>query len=59
MPGMSHEDKLRRISFFSNLPSEMLSALAESLRHEHCRQGDIVFQEGSIGESLYFIDLAR
>jgi NTE family protein len=53
---LSHQDKLKRISFFKDLPAEMLSALAEKLRHEHYRQGDVVVMEGEDGDSLYFID---
>jgi len=53
---LSHQEKLKRISFFKDLPVEMLTALAEKLRHEHYRQGDVVVFEGESGDSLYFID---
>jgi NTE family protein len=53
---LSHEDKLRRIPFFSGLPTAMIEDLAGQLRHECYRQGEVVFPEGSVGDSLFFIE---
>ncbi len=53
---LSQQEKLRRISFFKDLPPDMLDALAAKLRHEHYRQGEVVVVEGEIGDSLYFIE---
>jgi NTE family protein len=50
------EDSLQRIPFFGGLPSDMLSAIAAKLQHEHYHHGEVVFFEGSPGESLYLIE---
>jgi NTE family protein len=50
------EDSLQRIPFFSGLPSNVLSAIAAKLQHEHYHHGEVVFFEGSPGESLYLIE---
>ncbi len=50
------EDSLQRIPFFSGLPSEMLSVIAAKLQYEHYHHGEVVFVEGSAGESLYLIE---
>ncbi len=50
------EDSLQRIPFFSDLPPDVLSAIAAKLRHEHYHHGEIVFVEGSLGDSLYLIE---
>ncbi|MCS7259484.1 MAG: patatin-like phospholipase family protein [Anaerolineae bacterium] len=49
-------ERLRRIDFFKNLPSAVVADLAMRLRHERYRQGDVVFVEGSLGDSMYFIE---
>ncbi len=59
MEGMSlpaRLERLRRIAFFRSLPFAVVADLAMRLRHEHYRQGDVVFVEGSLGDSLYFIE---
>ncbi len=50
------EDSLQRIPFFSGLPPDMLSAIAANLQHEHYYHGEVVFVEGSVGDSLYLIE---
>jgi len=50
------EESLQRIPFFSKLPPDVLSAIASKLRHEHYHHGEVVFVEGSLGDSLYLIE---
>jgi NTE family protein len=50
------EDSLQRIPFFSGLPPDALSAIAAKLRHERYVRDEVVFVEGSLGDSLYFIE---
>lgn len=52
-------ERLRRIAFFRNLPLTVVADLAKRLRHEHYRQGEVVFVEGSLGDSLYFIETGQ
>jgi len=49
-------ERLRRIPFFRNLPFAVMAELATRLRYEHYCQGEVVFVEGSLGDSLYFIE---
>ncbi len=61
MADVSHQpetiqERLQRIPFFSGLLPDVLTAIAAKLRHEHYRHGEIVFVEGSLGDSLYFIE---
>ncbi|MGC8879118.1 MAG: patatin-like phospholipase family protein [Anaerolineae bacterium] len=59
MEGMSlpaRVERLRRIAFFRDLPFTVVADLAMRLRHERYHQGDVVFVEGSLGDSLYFIE---
>lgn len=53
---LSHQEKLRRIPFFGGLPAEMIEELAGRLQLERYRNGEVVFTEGSPGDSLYFIE---
>ena len=50
------EASLRRIPFFRGLRPKLLSAIAAKLRHEHYQHGEVVFVEGSLGDSLYLIE---
>jgi len=49
-------ESLQRIPFFSGLSSDVLAAIAAKLRHERYHHGEIVFVEGSLGDSLYLIE---
>lgn len=49
-------ERLRRIAFFRNLPFIVVADLATRLRHERYRQGETVFVEGGLGDSMYFIE---
>jgi NTE family protein len=53
---LSHQEKLRRIPFFGGLPEALIEELAGQLRLERYRHGEVVFAEGSPGDSLYFIE---
>jgi NTE family protein len=50
------EESLQRIPFFSGMPPDVLSAIAAKLRHERYHHGEVVFVEGSLGDSLYLIE---
>ncbi|MEJ2554796.1 MAG: patatin-like phospholipase family protein [Anaerolineae bacterium] len=50
------EDSLQRIPFFSRLLPDMLTAIAAKLQHEHYYHGEVVFVEGSVGDSFYLIE---
>lgn len=50
------EESLQRIPFFRGLPPDVVSAIAAKLRYVHYRHGEVVFVEGSLGDSLYLID---
>jgi NTE family protein len=47
---------LRRISFFSELPGDVLKAISARLHLERYRKGEVVFFEGSSGDSMYLIE---
>ncbi len=49
-------DSLQRIAFFRDLPPDVLSAVAGKLRFEHHPRGNVIFVEGSLGDSLYLIE---
>ena len=53
------EDSLQRIPFFSGLPPDMLSAIAAKLQYEHYYHGEVVFVEGSVGDSFYLIEFCQ
>jgi NTE family protein len=53
---LSEQERLKRIPFFSSLPAPMFSELVTRSRYEHYRQGEVIFVEGSLGDSLYFIE---
>jgi predicted acylesterase/phospholipase RssA/CRP-like cAMP-binding protein len=50
------EKSLQRIPFFRDLPAHVLSAIAAKLYHEHYHRGEVIFVEGSVGDSLYLIE---
>jgi len=50
------EQNLRRIPFFSELPSEILEAISKKLRLEHYRKDDVVFVQGGLGNAMYLIE---
>jgi len=50
------EDSLQRIPFFRGLPPDVVSAIAAKLHHAHYKHGEVVFVEGSPGDSLYLIE---
>jgi len=47
---------LRRIPFFSKLPTEALEAVAKKLRLERYHKDEVVFVEGSVGDAMYLIE---
>jgi NTE family protein len=55
-PSLDIEDSLQRIPFFQGLPPDALSAIAAKLYYEHYHRGEVIFVEGSLGDSLYLID---
>jgi ATP-binding cassette, subfamily B, bacterial len=48
--------RLRAIPFFENLDEDLLSALAERFVVERHAEGRVIFEEGDLGDKLYFID---
>ncbi|GAB4530509.1 MAG: hypothetical protein Kow0063_08700 [Anaerolineae bacterium] len=50
------EESLQRIPFFRGLPPDVVSAIAAKLRYVHYKHGEVVFVEGSLGDSLYLIE---
>ncbi|MGB8645702.1 MAG: patatin-like phospholipase family protein [Anaerolineae bacterium] len=50
---------LRSISFFSNVPEEMLDVIAQRLPRAHFRKGELVVLEGEPGDSMYLIESGR
>jgi NTE family protein len=50
------EHKLLHIPFFRSLPPEALSAISAKLKKVHFEQGEIVFAEHSLGDSMYLIE---
>jgi NTE family protein len=55
-PSADTEDSLQRIPFFQGLPPDALSAIAAKLYYEHYHRGEVIFVEGSLGDSLYLIE---
>lgn len=49
-------ESLQRIPFFNGLPSTVLSAIEAKLQREHYHHGEVVFVEGSVGDSFYLIE---
>ncbi len=50
------EDSLLSIPFFRSLQRETLSAISAKLKKIHFEQGQIVFVENSLGDSMYLIE---
>jgi len=50
------EDSLQRIPFFRGLPPDVVSAIAANLHYVKYKHGEVVFVEGSLGDSLYLIE---
>jgi CRP-like cAMP-binding protein len=47
--------QLKKIDWFDELPGEMLAALAKKVRKRHLSQGEILFNKGDEGDSLFAI----
>lgn len=50
------EDSLLRIPFFKACTSETLRAISAKLQKVHFEQGEVVFVEDSLGDSMYLIE---
>ncbi len=50
------EESLLRIPFFRSLPRQALSAISARLKQVHFEQGEVVFVENSLGDSMYLIE---
>jgi CRP-like cAMP-binding protein len=50
------EESLLRIPFFRSLPREALTAISAQLKNVHYGQGEVVFLENSLGDSMYLIE---
>jgi CRP-like cAMP-binding protein len=50
---------LEILSLFSRIPKKDLKALSRFLITEHYKNGKLIFEEGSRGDSLYFISSGR
>jgi hypothetical protein len=46
---------LSQLSIFSDLTTRQLSELAEVVKWEHARSGQVVVAEGDVGEAMYFV----
>ncbi len=46
---------LRLIPFFSELPSDVLSAIEQYCRREHYGRGELIFAEGDYGDRMYIV----
>jgi CRP-like cAMP-binding protein len=49
-------DSLQRIPFVRGLPPDAVSAIAARLHYAQYKHGEVVFVEGSLGDSLYLIE---
>ena len=52
---MANYEFLRKIPLFSSLPDEDLESLCQIVREYHLPAGQVLFEEGSIGEMAYII----
>ncbi len=50
------KESLLRIPFFRSLPREALTAISAQLKNVHYGQGEVVFLENSLGDSMYLIE---
>ncbi|MEQ8786885.1 MAG: cyclic nucleotide-binding domain-containing protein [Pirellulaceae bacterium] len=48
-------ETLRQTSFFSGIPDEQLARLAEISREASFQRGDMLFQEGDLGDEVYIV----
>lgn len=56
---MVGKDKLRKIKIFHDFPEEYLDQLSESMIEEVYDPGQVIFEEGSIGNALYIINSGK
>lgn len=59
---MLYEEKLKRLKglrVLKQIPERQIAALAEFLRPKELEDGGVVFQEGSLGMSLYFVSSGK
>lgn len=59
---MQYEEKLRllkALTILRQIPERQITALAEFLRPKELEDGGLVFEEGSIGMSLYFVSSGK
>jgi len=49
-------DSLKRIPFFMGLAADTLFAISAKLHKVHFEHGEVVFVEGSLGDSMYLIE---
>ncbi len=52
---MANYDFLRKIPLFSELPSDDLESLCQIVREMHLPAGEVLFEEGSVGDVAYII----
>src|SRR6185503_6555901 len=50
------EDSLLRIPFFKSCSADTLAAISAKLRKVHFENGEVVFVENSLGDSMYLIE---
>ena len=53
---MANYDFLRKIPLFSSLSDEDLSSLCQIVREFHLPAGEVLFEEGSVGDMAYIIE---
>lgn len=59
---MQYDEKIKRLkalNILRQIPERQIVALAEFLRPRELKDGEVVFQEGSTGLSLYFVSSGR
>jgi len=49
-------NRLRRVPLFTDLPPEILAAVASRLQMERFAEGDTIIHQGDIGDKFYMID---
>jgi CRP-like cAMP-binding protein len=49
-------ERLRAVSLFANLPSDVLQAIAQRLLVRFVPKGELVFHEGDAGDALYLVE---
>ena len=53
---MANYDFLRKIPLFSSLPDDDLASLCQIVREFHLPSGQVLFEEGSVGDMAYIIE---